>query len=89
VRDIALILQDNQAVGEVLKAIESAREPLLAAVEVFDVYRGHPLAAGEKSVAISLTIQPQQETLSEAQIQTIVTNLTHQALTQTGAKLRG
>ena len=89
VRDIALILQDNQAVGEVLKAIESAREPLLAAVEVFDVYRGHPLAAGEKSVAISLTIQPQQETLSEAQIQAIVTNLTHQAITQTGAKLRG
>jgi phenylalanyl-tRNA synthetase beta chain len=56
---------------------------------VFDVYRGHPLAAGEKSVAISLTIQPQQETLSEAQNKSIVTNLTHQAITQTGAKLRG
>jgi phenylalanyl-tRNA synthetase beta chain len=88
VRDIALILPEGQAVGEVVKALEDQREPLVSTIEVFDVYRGAPLAAGEKSVAISLTLQPQGEALQDEQIQGIVTKLTDQACRQTGAKLR-
>jgi phenylalanyl-tRNA synthetase beta chain len=88
VRDIALILPEGLAVGEVVKALEDQREPLVSTIEVFDVYRGAPLAAGEKSVAISLTLQPQGEALQDEQIQGIVTKLTDQACRQTGAKLR-
>jgi phenylalanyl-tRNA synthetase beta chain len=88
VRDIALIMPEGQAVGEVVKALEDQREPLVSTIEVFDVYRGAPLAAGEKSVAISLTLQPQGEALQDEQIQGIVTKLTDQACRQTGAKLR-
>jgi phenylalanyl-tRNA synthetase beta chain len=88
VRDIALIMPEGLAVGEVVKALEDQREPLVSAIEVFDVYRGAPLAAGEKSVAISLTLQPQGEALQDEQIQGIVTKLTDQACRQTGAKLR-
>jgi phenylalanyl-tRNA synthetase beta subunit len=88
VRDIALIMPEGQAVGEVVKALEDQREPLVTTIEVFDVYPWCAVGRGEKSVAISPDPATQGEALQDEQIQGIVTELTNQACRQTGAKLR-
>ena len=41
---------------------------LIAGVSVFDVYEGTGIEAGKKSVAIAVTIQPRDKTMTEQEI---------------------
>ena len=63
--DIALIVPETVAAGDLLAAIDNAGESLVESAEIFDVYRGEGVAAGHKSVAISLTYRSQEQTLDD------------------------
>ena len=63
--DIALIVSDSVASGDLLTAIEDAGEALVESAEIFDVYRGDAIDAGHKSVAISLTYRSAEQTLDD------------------------
>ena len=73
--DIALIVPERVASGELLAAIDNAGEELVEAAEIFDVYRGDAIDAGHKSVAISLTYRSLEQTLDDKAV-----NKVHQRL---------
>jgi len=64
-RDIAFVVAESVAAGKLVTAIENEGEALLESAEIFDVYRGEAVGAGQKSVAITLTYRSAEETLDD------------------------
>ena len=73
--DIALTVPESVAAGDLVAAIRNSGEPLVESAEIFDVYRGDGVAAGNKSVAISLTYRSPEQTLDDKTV-----NRVHQRL---------
>ena len=71
-RDIAVVVDNNVAAGDVLNVCRQAGGEKLIAVNLFDVYQGANLADGKKSLAISLTIQDAEKTLEEDEINAVM-----------------
>ena len=71
-RDIAVVVDETVAAGEVLETCRKAGEEKLVGVNLFDVYQGTNLAEGKKSLAISLTIQDTEKTLEEDEITAVM-----------------
>jgi len=63
--DIAVVVDEDVAAGEVVAATREAGGPELREARVFDVYRGEQVPAGRKSVAIALAFQSSERTLSD------------------------
>lgn len=63
--DLAVIVADEVGAGEIVDAVMAARFNLLKRVDIFDVYRGKPIAKGRKSVALSITYHSNKTTLSD------------------------
>jgi phenylalanyl-tRNA synthetase beta chain len=85
-RDVAVVVPDARPAGEMSDIIRMAGGPLLGGVRLFDVYRGAPLAPGEKSLAFRLTFQADR-TLTEAEVDAAVSTVTN-AMREAGARLR-
>jgi hypothetical protein len=62
---------------------------LISDVAVFDIYQGPGVEAGRKSVALSVTLQPLERTLTEAEIEAIAARIVGAVTKATGAALRG
>lgn len=79
-RDIAVTVKRDTPVSELIRVIKKAGKVQLVNVEVFDVYKGEHVASDEKSVALTLTYQAQDKTLTEQDItsleQVIITAIT-------------
>ncbi|MFL5755635.1 MAG: phenylalanine--tRNA ligase subunit beta, partial [Chloroflexota bacterium] len=71
-RDVAVVVPDETAAGDVLGLVRSAAGPLLRRVRLFDVYRGSPLAETEKSLAWRLTFEAPDRTLTEDEVDAAV-----------------
>ena len=71
-RDIAVVVDETVAAGEVLETCRKAGGEKLVGVNLFDVYQGKNLAEGKKSLAISLTIQDTEKTLEEDEINAVM-----------------
>ncbi len=67
-RDFAFILDRDVSAEQLIRAIKGGGKPLVTQAEVFDLYEGKGVAEGQKSVAVSVTIQPIKATLTEAEI---------------------
>ena len=67
-RDIALIVDETTAVADLTNAINAMNQSDFVAVQLFDVYMGDNIDANKKSVALNLTYQSMQETLSDEQV---------------------
>ncbi|MGV1098186.1 phenylalanine--tRNA ligase subunit beta [Thiovibrio sp. JS02] len=63
--DMALIVPEGVAVGEMLAAITGSGEELVEKTEVFDIFKGKNIAPGKKSVAISITYRAFDRTLDD------------------------
>ena len=87
-RDFAFVVEDGRAAGDLVRAIAGADKALIDDVRVFDVYRGPGVAEGFKSVALEVVIQPQEATLTEAQIEALSAKIVA-AAAKLGATLRG
>lgn len=87
-RDLALLI-DESVTFEQLKniALKSERK-LLKGVNIFDVYKGDKLPAGKKSYALSFTIQDEEKTLNDKQIDSIIQKLIINFEKETGAVIR-
>ena len=66
-QDIAVIVAEDVPAGRVVEVVRSSGGPELAAVDVFDVYRGPPVPEGRKSVALHLVFQSSDRTLTDAE----------------------
>jgi phenylalanyl-tRNA synthetase beta chain len=71
-RDIAIVVDDDKVVGDILSCIEKSGANQLVGLNLFDVYRGKGIAQGKKSLAISLILQDKTKTLEESDIQATV-----------------
>ena len=63
--DIAVVVDEGVASGDLLTTVREAGGPELGEAALFDVYRGGQVAAGTKSVAISLSFRSPERTLTE------------------------
>ena len=87
-RDFAFVVAEDVAAGDVLKAAQAAERQLITDVRLFDVYRGQGIAEGHKSLAISVSLQPQDKTLTDADIESISQKIIAEVKKKTGAELR-
>ena len=86
-RDIALVMDEEVLVGDVLKVIEKV-DNKIEKVELFDIYRGLGVLTGKKSVAISIKLRDKNKTLEEKEINDVVEKILKKVEKQFGAELR-
>ena len=70
-RDFAFVVDKTVPAGTIIKAARGADKALITGVEVFDLFEGAHLGEGKKSVAIAVTLQPTDKTLTEEQIEKV------------------
>jgi phenylalanyl-tRNA synthetase beta chain len=88
-RDLAFVVGREIAAADLVKAAQGAERGLVASVQVFDVYEGRGVPEGSKSVAIAVTLQPRERTLTDAEIDAVIAKIVTEAAKKTGAVLRG
>ncbi|GAM96493.1 phenylalanyl-tRNA synthetase beta chain [alpha proteobacterium U9-1i] len=88
-RDFAFIVDDAKPAADVVRAAFGADKALIADVSLFDVYRGERMAAGKKSLAIEVTLQPREKTLTDAEIEAVSNKIVAAVMKATGGTLRG
>lgn len=87
-RDFALLLDDTVTFESIYKIAKQSEKQLLKSVNLFDVYQGKNLPKGKKSYAVSFTIQDENKTLTDKQIDKIMNKLQANFEKQLGAELR-
>ena len=90
-RDIAMIVPEKLSHAEIVATIEAAREPLLASVELFDVFSGtqeQNFGAGKKSMAYALTYRDKTRTLTNDEITVVHAKIRDRLQRELGVELR-
>ncbi|MFH6967259.1 phenylalanine--tRNA ligase subunit beta [Flavobacterium sp. FlaQc-28] len=87
-RDLALLIDKNTTYESIFNLAKQTEKTLLKDINLFDVYEGQKLPEGKKSYALSFTIQDNTKTLTDAQIDKIMSKLQQAFETELGASLR-
>ncbi|MDC2824787.1 phenylalanine--tRNA ligase subunit beta [Rodentibacter pneumotropicus] len=87
-RDLALVVADEIAAGDVIDACKQAGGDKLTQVNLFDVYKGIGVPSGTKSLAISLTIQDNEKTLEDDEINAVISAVLDEVKRRFNAELR-
>ncbi|HSD14717.1 MAG TPA: phenylalanine--tRNA ligase subunit beta [Flavobacterium sp.] len=87
-RDLALLIDSNVQFEQIYSIAKQTEKGLLKDVNLFDVYEGNKLPEGKKSYAVSFTIQDTSKTLTDAQIDKIMSKLQQNFEKEVGATLR-
>jgi phenylalanyl-tRNA synthetase beta chain len=88
-RDFAFLVDRGVKAADVVKAAQAADKVLITEVNVFDVYEGKGIPEGKKSLAIEVTLQPRDKTLTDAEIDAVAGKIVAEISKKTGAQLRG
>jgi phenylalanyl-tRNA synthetase beta chain len=86
-QDLAVIVDEAEPASNVVGIVREAGHPLVHDVRVFDVYRGAQIGEGRKSLALALTFQAPDRTLSDADVEPVRERIVA-ALAQRGGELR-
>ncbi|MDK4651948.1 phenylalanine--tRNA ligase subunit beta [Kingella kingae] len=86
-RDLAFVLPENVAFADLQAALGQVNNPIIQGIELFDVYRGAGLPENHKSLAVKISLQDMNATLTDETVEPIIQELIAQAET-VGAKLR-
>jgi phenylalanyl-tRNA synthetase beta chain len=88
VRDFAFMVDSAVKAGDIARAAQNVDRKLITAVNVFDVYEGRGIEPGKKSVAIAVTLQPREKTLTEQEIDAVGAKIVAEVGKRTGGVLR-
>jgi phenylalanyl-tRNA synthetase beta chain len=88
-RDFAFVLKDDVPAEKLVRAIKGVDKNLIAHVDIFDVYTGKGVEPGTKSVAVGVTLQPAEKTLTDEEITALCKKIVESVEKQTGGALRG
>lgn len=88
-RDFAFVVDRKVKAGDIVKAAQGADKQLVTHVAVFDVYEGKGIDPDKKSVALAVTLQPREKTLTEAEIEAVSARIVADVAKKTGGSLRG
>ncbi len=87
-RDFALMIDESIHFKDIYEIAMQTEKKLLKNLNLFDVYEGDSLPKGKKSYAISFTLQDERKTLTDKQIEKIMSKLQLNFEKQLGAELR-
>jgi len=87
-RDFAFVVPADKAAADLVRAIQGADKALISSARVFDVYTGAGVPQGSKSLAVEVSIQPVDHTLTEAEIDALSGRIIAAAEKAVEAKLR-
>ncbi|UPK35748.1 phenylalanine--tRNA ligase subunit beta [Bradyrhizobium sp. 186] len=87
-RDFAFIVDRTVKAGDIVRAAQSVDKKLITGVNVFDVYEGKGIDDGKKSIAIAVTIQPREKTLTDQEIEAVAAKIVAEVTKKTGGTLR-
>jgi len=88
-RDFAFEVDEEVAAGDVVRAARAADKKLIVAVHLFDAFSGGAMAEGRKSLAIEVTLQPVEATLTDEEIEAVSGKIIAAVEKATGGTLRG
>jgi phenylalanyl-tRNA synthetase beta chain len=88
-RDFAFVVDSGVTAGSILKAAQSADKKLITGASVFDIYEGEHVGPGKKSVAIEVSLQPRDRTLTDEEIEAVSSAIVAAVGKATGGTLRG
>lgn len=87
-RDIAMVVEENVTVQAMLDGMQAEKSPMILEISLFDVYRGKGMENGKKSLAFRVLLQDTQKTLTDAEVDLVMTKLINILENQFGARLR-
>jgi phenylalanyl-tRNA synthetase beta chain len=87
-RDFAFVLDADVLAGDVIRAAQGAEKTLISDVSVFDIFQGAGLGEGKKSMAIEVTLQPHEKTLTDELIDAISSQIIAAVKKATGGEIR-
>jgi phenylalanyl-tRNA synthetase beta chain len=87
-RDFAFVVERSVKAADLVRAAQSADRALVTGVTVFDVYEGKGIEPGKKSLAIAVTIQPREKTMTDAEIDALGAKIVAEVSKRTGGVLR-
>jgi phenylalanyl-tRNA synthetase beta chain len=88
-RDFAFIVDRSVKAGDIVRAAQNVDKKLITDVTVFDVYEGKGIDPTRKSIAIAVTIQPREKTLTDQEIDAVTAKIVAEVTKKTGGALRG
>ncbi|MHA6299635.1 phenylalanine--tRNA ligase subunit beta [Devosia sp. CAU 1758] len=87
-RDFAFVMDKSVAAATILRAAKGADKALIRQVDIFDVFEGAHVGEGRKSVAIEVTLQPRDKTLTDEEIDAVSAAVVAAVTKTTGGELR-
>ena len=87
-RDFSLLINDNVNFDSILKIARKTEQKFIKDINLFDVYNGEKLPKGKKSYSISFTLQDNTKTLTDSEIDKIMSKLENSFKKELGAVLR-
>jgi phenylalanyl-tRNA synthetase beta chain len=88
-RDFAFLANDNVVAADILKAIRASDQQLIREVRIFDIYKGKGVEDGQQSIAVSVTLQASNRTLTDEEIDSVAKKIVENAHKGFGGTLRG
>jgi phenylalanyl-tRNA synthetase beta chain len=88
-RDFAFVVDREVKAADIVRAAQSADRKLITGITVFDLYEGQGIAPGKKSIAIAVTLQPRERTMTDAEIEALAAKIVAEVGKRTGGVLRG
>ena len=87
-RDFSLLINEDVSFESIFKLAKQTENNFLKDINLFDVYTGDKLAEGKKSYAVSFTLQDKNKTLTDVQIDKIMSKIQKRIESELGAELR-
>ncbi|WP_339856559.1 phenylalanine--tRNA ligase subunit beta [uncultured Nisaea sp.] len=88
-RDFAFVVEKDVPAEKLVRAAAGADKALISGVHLFDEYQGKGLEETEKSIALQVTLQPIDATLTDEQIGEVTRKIVAQVEKATGGRIRG
>lgn len=87
-RDIALLVPENAAAGDLLQEIRAHEKQHVVSADIFDVYSGKPIDEGMKSVALTVTYRSDKKTLDDATVDGFHEKIVNALMSRFGGRYR-
>ena len=87
-RDFAFVLDRKVEAAHVIRAAQGADKKLISGVAVFDHFEGDAIGPGKKSLAIEVTLQPSERSLTDEEIDAVAARVVAEVTRETGGALR-
>jgi phenylalanyl-tRNA synthetase beta chain len=88
-RDFAFIVDRTVKAGDIVRAAQGVDKKLITDITVFDVYEGKGIDPSKKSIAIAVTMQPREKTMTDEEIDAVGAKIVAEVTKKSGGVLRG